>query len=123
MGANLFLFIVGSLLFNSALAAKPRARDLGIPFDGVPGKYNAITDVPGVEVGQVTIRSGKAVKGELTTARTGVTVILPSGKKSVAGLPGAWAALNKNGEITGVSWLDESGKLEGPIALTNTQSI
>jgi D-aminopeptidase len=108
---------------TSTTLAAIRARDLGVRFDGTPGPLNAITDVTGVEVGQVSVISGKGKKGELTTARTGVTVIFPLGKKSVSGIPGAWWTLNGNGEITGVSWLEESGLLEGPIGLTNTLSV
>lgn len=100
-----------------------RARDLGIPFDGEPGHFNAITDVPGVEVGHATIVEGKGIKGELHTARTGVTVVFPIGKKSVSGVPAAWGSLNGNGEITGVTWLQESGLLEGAVAMTNTASV
>lgn len=118
-----FAFPLFFFLTTSFCVGGPRARDLGIQFDGTPGALNAITDVKGVEVGHVSIRSGKGVKGELTTARTGVTVIFPQGKRSMEGSPAAWTALNGNGEITGVTWIDESGLLEGPIGLTNTQSI
>lgn len=98
-------------------AAKPRARDLGIPFQGTPGRLNAITDVPGVTVGHETIIKGKGV-------RTGVTAILPRGKES-AETPvfGGIFALNGNGEMTGAHWVEESGLLEGPVMLTNTHSI
>jgi D-aminopeptidase len=116
------LVIYLSLLSSFSLAAV-RARDLGIKFDGKPGPSNAITDVNGVEVGQVSVVSGKGTKGEFHTARTGVTIVLPLGKKSVEGVPGAWWTLNGNGEMTGVSWLEESGLLEGPIGLTNTLSV
>lgn len=114
----LFVMFALSLCFGT-----PRARDLGIPFSGVTGFHNAITDVPGVLVGHRTIVKGKGAKGELTTARTGVTVIFPAGKKSMEGVPAAWGTLNGNGEMTGVSWIDEAGVVEGPIALTNTQSV
>lgn len=111
-------------IFSTLAIGADRARDLGIAFDGNPGPLNAITDVAGVEVGQVTIQSGRGVKGELHTARTGVTVVFPRGKKlATGGVPGNWASLNANGEATGVNWLKESGFLEGPVALTNTQSI
>jgi D-aminopeptidase len=105
-----------------ALAAEAkvvRGRDLGIPFDfGDPGPWNAITDVPGVEVGQVTLIEGEAV-------RTGVTVILPRGRGEAARdqcFGGAFA-LNGNGEMTGLSWVEESGLLEGPVAITNTNAV
>jgi D-aminopeptidase len=109
----------------SAVAqSKPRARDLGIPFDGSPGPLNAITDVKGVEVGQTTLISGegKLIVGK-GPVRTGVTVILPRGKNSNDRVFGAWFSLNGNGEMTGTAWLEESGCLEGPIAITNTHSV
>ena len=96
-----------------------RARDIGIPFDfGEPGRYNAITDVPGVEVGHVTLIEGDDV-------RTGVTVVLPRGKSDAAKGPcfaGSYA-LNGNGEMTGLPWLEESGLLDGPVAITNTNAV
>ena len=118
--------ILLSLLFAQAVCAqsKPRARDLGVPFDGTPGPLNAITDVRGVEVGQTTLISGdgKLIVGR-GPVRTGVTVILPRGKDSHERVFGAWFSLNGNGEMTGTTWLEESGCLEGPIALTNTHSV
>lgn len=104
-----------------AVAGDLRARDLGIPFDGQPGKYNAITDVPGVTVGQVTLiddlDEGKAV-------RTGVTAILPRGRDSIETFSFAgWFTLNGNGEMTGTTWVAESGFLEGPVMITNTHSV
>jgi L-aminopeptidase/D-esterase-like protein len=95
---------------------KPRARQLGIPLEGNPGPYNAITDVPGVEVGYSTIIRGENV-------RTGVTVIHPRGKANHDPVFGGWFPLNGNGELTGAHWLDEGGFLEGPIGLTNTHSV
>src|SRR5678809_533007 len=102
----------------------PRARDLGVPFEGTPGPSNAITDVAGVEVGQTTLVSGngKLVLGQ-GPVRTGVTVIHPRGKSSSDPVFGAWFTLNGNGEMTGTTWLQESGILEGPIAITNTHSV
>ena len=102
-----------------------RARDLGIPFDGTPGKFNAITDVAGVEVGYTTLISGE---GKLQVGkgpvRTGVTVILPRGKNSLNDPVYAGVfALNGNGEMTGTAWIEEGGFLEGPIVLTNTHSV
>ena len=101
----------------------PRARDLGIPFDGVPGPFNAITDVEGVTVGLQTLISGegKLVVGE-GPIRTGVTAILPRGK-SYDPVFAAWYALNGNGEMTGTTWVEESGLLEGPVMITNTHSV
>ena len=106
-------------------AAKLRARDLGVPFDGTPGPLNAITDVSGVEVGQVTLISGE---GKLQVGkgpvRTGVTAILPRGKDSMSNPAFAgWFSLNGNGEMTGTTWVEESGFLEGPVMITNTHSI
>jgi len=108
-----------SILFGQ----KPRARELGIPFDGTPGKYNAITDVEGVEVGYSTIvqGSGKNVLGE-GPIRTGVTAIFPRGKK-YSPVYANWYALNGNGELTGTTWITESGFLESPIMITNTHSV
>ena len=93
---------------------KPRARDLGVPFDGQPGKLNAITDVAGVEVGHRTIISGegKNVRGK-GPVRTGVTAIFPRGKK-FSPVYANWYALNGNGEMTGTTWVTESGFLETP---------
>ncbi len=99
----------------------PRARDLGIPFDGTPGKWNAITDVGGVTVGHETIMRNL---GDGGAVRTGVTAILPRGEQTNATpVFGGWFALNGNGEMTGTTWLEESGILEGPVMITNTHSI
>lgn len=121
------LMTMGALSLVPAIGQpgnKPRARDLGIPFDGTPGPLNAITDVQGVEVGQVTLISGegKLVVGQ-GPVRTGVTVIFPQGKSFRDRLFGAWFALNGNGEMTGTTWLQESGCLGSPILITNTQSV
>jgi D-aminopeptidase len=112
--------LAGSL----AAQAKPRARELGVPIDGTPGPLDAITDVRGVEVGHTTLisGSGKLVVGK-GPIRTGVTVIHPRGKSSADPVFGAWFTLNGNGEMTGTTWLQESGILEGPIAITNTHSV
>jgi L-aminopeptidase/D-esterase-like protein len=112
------------LIFSiSIYAQKPRARDLGIQFEGNTGKYNAITDVKGVSVGHSTIISGNGMnelgKGPI---RTGVTAIFPSGKKKNP-LYANWYSLNGNGEMTGTTWITESGFLETPIMLTNTFSV
>lgn len=100
-----------------------RARDLGIPFEGTTGKYNAITDVSGVEVGYSTIISGqgKNVRGK-GPVRTGVTAILPRGHNANP-VYANWYSLNGNGEMTGTTWITESGFLEGPVMITNTNSV
>ena len=105
--------------------AKPRARDLGVPFDGTPGPLNAITDVSGVTVGHTTLISGE---GRLQVGkgpvRTGVTAVLPRGKDSMTNSVFAgWWSLNGNGEMTGTTWVEESGFLEGPVMITNTHSV
>ena len=102
-----------------------RARDLGIPFEGVAGKLNAITDVAGVEVGYTTLISGE---GKLEVGkgpvRTGVTAILPRGQASLNDpVYAGFFGLNGNGEMTGTAWVEESGFLEGPIVITNTHSV
>lgn len=99
--------------------ANPRARDLGIPFDGTPGKFNAITDVAGVEVGFTTLISGEGKQA----VRTGVTAIHPQGKKPTTRVFGGWHTLNGNGEMTGTTWLEESGAFGGPVMITNTHSV
>lgn len=128
--------VLSALLFNLILSIgieaeethrkgerSPRARDLGIPFEGMPGKLNAITDIPGVLVGHETIVEGK---GQLIVGkgpiRTGVTAILPTGK-SFRKIFAAGGKLNGNGEFTGMHWVEESGMLEEPILFTNTHSI
>ena len=103
---------------------KPRARDLGVPFVGTPGPLNAITDVKGVEVGHTTLISGA---GKLQVGRgpvrTGVTAVLPRGRQSNDPVFAGWVSLNGNGEMTGTTWLEESGFLEGPVMITNTHSV
>ena len=116
--------LILSLVAAPAFAAdQTRARDLGVPFDGTPGPLNAITDVAGVEVGYKTIvkGSGKLVRGK-GPVRTGVTAILPRGKTYDPVFAG-WHALNGNGEMTGTTWIAESGFLEGPVMITNTHSV
>ncbi|MBK7306743.1 MAG: P1 family peptidase [Chitinophagaceae bacterium] len=111
------------LIHAFGFAQKPRARDIGIPFDGKTGRYNAITDVKGVEVGYSTIISGngKNIRGK-GPVRTGVTAILPRGRNNNP-VFGNWYSLNGNGEMTGTTWITESGFLEGPIMITNTNSV
>ncbi|MCW4035586.1 MAG: P1 family peptidase [Candidatus Bathyarchaeota archaeon] len=108
-------------MVNSSV--RKRARDVGVPFDGRPGRYNAITDVEGVEVGHSTIVSGEGrlVVGE-GPVRTGVTAILPRGEDYDPVFAG-WSCLNGNGEMTGTTWVEESGFLEGPVMITNTHSV
>jgi D-aminopeptidase len=108
----------------TSTSAKPRVRDLGLPIGGTAGPLDAITDVAGVEVGHTTLisGSGKLVVGR-GPVRTGVTVIHPRGKGNADPVFGAWFTLNGNGEMTGTTWLQESGVLEGPVAITNTHSV
>jgi L-aminopeptidase/D-esterase-like protein len=105
-------------------AGGPRARDLGVPFDGTPGPLNALTDVAGVEVGHTTLIAGDGAlvvgKGPV---RTGVTAVLPRGRNSLDPVFAGWFSLNGNGEMTGTAWLEESGFLEGPVMITNTHSV
>lgn len=104
--------------------AKPRARDLGVPFDGTPGPLNAITDVKGVEVGNTTLISGDGpLKVGIGPVRTGVTAVLPRGKDSNDAVFAAWFTLNGNGEMTGTTWVEDSGFLTGPVMITNTHSV
>ena len=108
-----------------AAQARPRARDLGVPFDGTPGPLNAITDIDGVLVGHTTLIDGS---GKLTVGkgpvRTGVTAVLPRGLSSMQRFSFAgWYSQNGNGEMTGTTWVEESGFLEGPVMITNTHSV
>lgn len=109
---------------NSPSSAQPRARDLGVLFDGTPGPLNAITDVVGVEVGYKTLISGE---GRLVVGkgpvRTGVTAILPRGKQGTKSVFAGYFAGNGNGDMTGTHWIEESGLLETPILITNTGSV
>jgi L-aminopeptidase/D-esterase-like protein len=118
--------IAAFTLLSAAVSAqnKPRARDLGVPFDGTPGPFNAITDVRGVEVGMTTIVRGEgALKRGEGPVRTGVTVILPRGKSSNDPVFAGWFSQNGNGEMTGTTWIDEGGFMEGPVFITNTHSV
>jgi D-aminopeptidase len=105
-----------SFIAIQAMAQPPRARDLGVPLEGTPGPLNAITDIAGIEVGQTTLIDGASV-------RTGVTAIWPRGKQSDDPAFGGWFSLNGNGEMTGTTWLEESGFLDGPVLITNTHSV
>src|SRR5258708_22982406 len=118
-------FLGSTLHAQEKPVAKPRARDLGVPFDGTPGPLNAITDIPGITVGHTTLISGEGKlqigKGPV---RTGVTAVLPRGLDSM-NIPvfAGWWSLNGNGEMTGTTWVEESGFLEGPVMITNTHSV
>ncbi len=117
------IFSVLLITGSSSAQSDPRARDLGIPFDGTPGPFNAITDVAGVTVGYTTLITGEGplVVGE-GPVRTGITAILPRGKTYDPVFAG-WYSLNGNGEMTGTTWVEESGFLEGPVVITNTHSV
>jgi L-aminopeptidase/D-esterase-like protein len=110
---------------DAPAAAAPRARDLGIPFDGTPGPNDAITDVAGVLVGHTTLISGSgSLKVGEGPVRTGVTAVLPRGLDSLSNpVFAGWFAQNGNGEMTGTTWVEESGFLEGPVMITNTHSV
>jgi L-aminopeptidase/D-esterase-like protein len=118
------LLIALAALPAPLLAQKPRERDLKLPIGGTPGALDAITDVAGVEVGQTTIvaGSGRLVVGQ-GPVRTGVTVVHPRGRNNLDPVFAAWFTLNGNGEMTGTTWVQESGLLEGPVAITNTHSV
>jgi len=118
------LLVTAVLCAYTFAQTKPRARDLGVPFDGTPGPNNAITDVEGVEVGHSTLISGEGkLKVGEGPVRTGVTAVLPRGKASTDAVFGAWFTLNGNGEMTGTTWVEDSGFVDGPIMITNTHSV
>ncbi len=124
-----FLTVFALMIFPLVLVPasdekKPRARDLGIPFDGTPGPLNAITDVSGVEVGHTTLISGNGkLQVGVGPVRTGVTAIFPRGKENPNPVFAGWFSQNGNGEMTGTTWVEESGFLEGPVMITNTLSV
>jgi len=125
--ASVFILFITAAALAAAggTTPRPRARDLGVPFDGTPGPLNAITDVEGVLVGHTTLNSGsgKLQVGE-GPVRTGVTAVLPRGAASMQIFSFAgWYAQNGNGEMTGTTWVEESGFLEGPVMITNTHSV
>jgi D-aminopeptidase len=124
--ATVLCLALGAALASADAQAqtKPRARDLGVPFDGTPGPLNAITDIAGLEVGITTLISGEGpLKVGTGPVRTGVTAILPRGKSSKDQVFAGWFSLNGNGEMTGTTWIEEAGFLEGPILITNTHSV
>jgi len=109
---------------SANLEREVRARELGVPFEGMPGPLDSITDVKGVEVGYRTLISGdgKLVVGT-GPVRTGVTAVFPRGKNSVDPVFAGWFTENGNGEMTGTTWVEESGFLYGPVMITNTHSV
>ena len=113
MRVTVALFLLAAL---SPAQTRVRARDLGVPFTGTPGTTNSIVDVAGVAVGHTTLIEGSDV-------RTGVTAIWPRGKASSDPVFAGWWSLNGNGEMTGTTWIEESGFLDGPVLLTNTHSV
>jgi L-aminopeptidase/D-esterase-like protein len=116
--------LAGALAMAAPAQQKPRARDLGVPLEGAPGPLNAITDVAGVAVGHTTlIRGAGKLQPGLGPVRTGVTVVLPRGKDSSDAVFAAWFSQNGNGEMTGTTWVEESGFLDGPVVITNTHSV
>ncbi len=121
----LTLALAAATQVSYAADSKPRARDLGVPFDGDPGPLNAITDVAGVWVGHTTLIAGTGkLQPGVGPIRTGVTAVLPRGQESRSNpVFAAWFAQNGNGEMTGTAWLEESGFLEGPVMITNTHSV
>jgi D-aminopeptidase len=115
---------LGIALSSITAAAETRARDLEVPFEGRPGPRNAITDVAGVEVGHTTLVTGEGkLRVGVGPVRTGVTALHPRGKASSDPVFAGWFSLNGNGEMTGTTWIEESGFLEGPVLLTNTHSV
>jgi D-aminopeptidase len=121
---SVLALLVCSAMSTMQSQTKPRARDLGVPFEGTPGPLNAITDVAGVEVGMTTLISGSgALKVGAGPIRTGVTAILPRGKASKDQVFAGWFSMNGNGEMTGTTWIEEAGFLEGPVLITNTHSV
>ena len=122
-----FVFVVlamTSVASTVSAQASQRARDLGVPFEGAPGPLNSITDVKGVEVGYRTLISGEGkLQVGVGPVRTGVTAIFPRGKSAVDPVFAGWFTENGNGEMTGTTWVEESGFLYGPVMITNTHSV
>ncbi|HSY58542.1 MAG TPA: P1 family peptidase, partial [Terriglobales bacterium] len=122
-----FAFVVLSMMSVASTVsaqASQRARDLGVPFEGAPGPLNSITDVKGVEVGYRTLISGEGkLQVGVGPVRTGVTAIFPRGKSAVDPVFAGWFTQNGNGEMTGTTWVEESGFLYGPVMITNTHSV
>jgi D-aminopeptidase len=128
LSVSLAIFFVASVPVRAQqppnAAPEPRARELGVPLEGTPGPLNAITDVQGVEVGYRTLISGEGkLQVGVGPVRTGVTAIFPRGKKAVDPVFAGWFTENGNGEMTGATWVEESGFLYGPVMITNTHSV
>jgi D-aminopeptidase len=124
LNSGMWSFMLVFLFAFANAQSKPRARDLGVPFDGTPGPLNAITDVKGVEVGYTTLISGSGkLKVGVGPVRTGVTAILPRGEESRDAVFAGFFSLNGNGEMTGIHWVQDSGFLDGPVMITNTHSV
>jgi D-aminopeptidase len=124
MRRSICLFSLTVITLVHTVLCQDRARGLGVPFDGSPGPLDAITDVKGVEVGDTTLISGDGpLKVGIGPVRTGVTVVFPRGKADPDPVYAGWFAQNGNGEMTGTTWVEESGFLETPIAITNTHSV
>lgn len=122
IASTLTVVLIGATVVHAA--DRPRARDLGVPLDGTPGEWNAITDVAGVSVGHCTLIQGDGPLEEgKGPVRTGVTVVFPEDKHAANQVFAAWFTLNADGEMTGTTWIEESGIMEGPIAITNTHSV
>jgi D-aminopeptidase len=120
---TILLVLVGSVT-NAGAQTTQRARDLGVPFEGTPGPLNSITDVKGVEVGYRTLINGEGkLQVGVGPVRTGVTAIFPRGKSAVDPVFAGWFTENGNGEMTGTTWVEESGFLYGPVMITNTHSV
>lgn len=121
---TIFTLILASLASSANADESVRARDLGIPFEGTPGPLNAITDIAGIEVGHTTLVVGNgALEVGKGPVRTGVTVVHPRGQNSTEAVFAGWFTLNASGEMTGTTWLEERGLIDGPIAITNTHSV
>jgi L-aminopeptidase/D-esterase-like protein len=128
LSISLAIFFVASVSVKAQqppnAPSEPRARELGVPFEGTTGPLNAITDVKGVEVGYRTLISGEGkLQVGVGPVRTGVTSIFPRGKKAVDPVFAGWFTENGNGEMTGTTWVEESGFLYGPVMITNTHSV
>jgi D-aminopeptidase len=121
---GIFLLALLAVALPTRAQTSPRARDLGVPFEGTPGPLDAITDVKGVDVGYRTLISGDGkVQVGIGPVRTGVTAIFPRGKNAVDPVFAGWFTENGNGEMTGTTWVEESGFLYGPVMITNTHSV
>src|ERR1700676_869938 len=124
LGLAMVLIVSAVLAPVGRAAPIERARDVGVPFEGTPRPLNAITDVPGVEVGQVSLVSGQgSLKVGVGPVRTGVTIIFPRGRENSQPVYGGFFDLNGNGEMTGQSYLQDFGVIQGPIGIPNTNPM